>query len=104
MKRFNGGIALLAGWLLVWFLQLLLPTQGLSLEPERISPYALKTLLDKKGADVVVVDVRNKGSYAAGHIPRAISIPVAEIPNRHQELPRDQTIVLYCGGPGLGSP
>jgi predicted sulfurtransferase len=103
MKRFNGGIVLLAGWLLVWFLQLLLPTQGLSLDPERISPKDLKTLLDKKDGDVVVVDVRDKGSYAAGHLPGAISIPEAEIQNRHQELPRDKTIVLYCGGPGANS-
>lgn len=65
-------------------------------EPERISVAELKNLLDSE-ADVVVVDVRSRESYDAGHIPGAISMEYsAEIRARYSELPQDKTIILYC--------
>jgi hypothetical protein len=45
---------------------------------------------------VLVVDVRGKPSYDAGHIAGAISVPEVELDTRLDELPRDQEIVLYC--------
>jgi rhodanese-related sulfurtransferase len=50
---------------------------------------------------VVLVDVLSRESYAAMHIPGAISLPVAEIAQRAPEaLPdREAEIVAYCGGP-----
>ena len=65
-------------------------------EPERISVAELKDLLDNE-ADIVIVDVRSRESYDAGHIPGAISMEYsAEIVARYSELPQDKTIVLYC--------
>jgi len=52
-----------------------------------------------RGEDVVVVDVRPKEEYAAGHIPGAISLPVAELLDRIEELPADAEVVAYCRGP-----
>lgn len=46
--------------------------------------------------DAVLVDVRDKEYYEAGHAARAISIPLAELPARMNELPRDNQILLYC--------
>src|SRR2546429_1243089 len=52
----------------------------------------------KRGEDVVV-DVRPAEEFAAGHLPPAISIPLAELRRRLRELPRDKEVVAYCRGP-----
>ena len=51
------------------------------------------------GDDLVVLDVRPAAEHAAGHLPGAVSIPVAELRRRLAELPRDREIVAYCRGP-----
>jgi len=52
--------------------------------------------LASKGT-VTVVDVRGDDSFAAGHIPGAISIPLASIENRVEELRRlARPVVTYC--------
>src|SRR5438552_342652 len=53
----------------------------------------------KQGDDVVVLDVRPTEEFAAGHLPPAISIPLAELRRRLRELPRDREVVAYCRGP-----
>jgi rhodanese-related sulfurtransferase/DNA-binding transcriptional ArsR family regulator len=47
---------------------------------------------------VVLLDVRPEVEFAAGHLPGAINIPVAELEGRLAELPRDREIVAYCRG------
>jgi rhodanese-related sulfurtransferase len=51
------------------------------------------------GDDVVVLDVRPPEEHQAGHIPGAVSIPLAELRRRLGELPTDREIVAYCRGP-----
>ena len=46
----------------------------------------------------VVLDVRPAMEYAAGHIPGAVSIPLAELAERLDELPEDLEVVAYCRG------
>jgi rhodanese-related sulfurtransferase len=48
--------------------------------------------------DVLILDVRPKEEYVAGHIPGALSVPLEELESRLQELPADQEIVAYCRG------
>jgi rhodanese-related sulfurtransferase len=47
---------------------------------------------------VILLDVRPPAEYQHGHLPQAVSIPVADLPHRLNELPRDRTIVCYCRG------
>jgi rhodanese-related sulfurtransferase len=47
----------------------------------------------------LIVDVRPAADYAAGHVPGAISLPMAELRERLDELPTKIEIVAYCGGP-----
>ncbi|MEW9547735.1 ArsR/SmtB family transcription factor [Nonomuraea sp. NPDC050783] len=47
----------------------------------------------------LVLDVRPAADYAAGHVPGAVSVPMAELRERLAGLPRDAAIVAYCGGP-----
>jgi rhodanese-related sulfurtransferase len=49
--------------------------------------------------DVVLVDVRPKEEFAAGHIEGARSIPLDEFEQRLAELPADRDVVAYCRGP-----
>jgi rhodanese-related sulfurtransferase len=52
----------------------------------------------RRGA-VTLLDVRPEEEYRAGHIPGAISVPLAELDRRLSTLPRDREIVAYCRGP-----
>lgn len=47
-------------------------------------------------APPVIVDVRNPGEYAAGHIAGAVNIPLANLAGRLGELPPDRLVVTYC--------
>jgi rhodanese-related sulfurtransferase len=49
--------------------------------------------------EVVVVDVRPRAEYAAGHIAGARSIPIAELADDLASLPADVEVVAYCRGP-----
>jgi DNA-binding transcriptional ArsR family regulator len=49
--------------------------------------------------DVVVVDVRPRIEFDAGHIQGARSIPLEELERRLAELPPDAEVVAYCRGP-----
>jgi len=44
------------------------------------------------------VDVRSEEEYNSGHIEAAIHIPVTEIGDRLNELPKDRSIIVYCNG------
>jgi rhodanese-related sulfurtransferase/DNA-binding transcriptional ArsR family regulator len=48
---------------------------------------------------VVVLDVRPEEEYLAGHVPGALSVPVASLEAALQILPKDKEIVAYCRGP-----
>jgi rhodanese-related sulfurtransferase len=47
---------------------------------------------------VFIIDVRPRLEYENGHLPGAISIPVGELPEHLDELPRDRQIIAYCRG------
>lgn len=49
--------------------------------------------------EVLVLDVRPVEEYDAGHIPGALSVPVAELKKRMNGLPKNREIVAYCRGP-----
>jgi rhodanese-related sulfurtransferase/predicted transcriptional regulator len=67
---------------------------------EDVEEISRDELLRRAGAgQVTVLDVRPAAEYAAGHIPGAISIPIAELPQRLAELPAGAEIAAYCRGP-----
>jgi rhodanese-related sulfurtransferase len=49
--------------------------------------------------EVVLVDVRPREEFEAGHIEGARSIPIDELEQRMAELPADLEVVAYCRGP-----
>jgi hypothetical protein len=44
----------------------------------------------------IFVDVRSREDYETAHIPRAVSLPLADLAARYQELPREAEILAYC--------
>ena len=59
-----------------------------------------KELAERLGrGDVVLVDVRPRAEFDAGHIDGALSIPIDEFARRLAELPADHEVVAYCRGP-----
>lgn len=67
---------------------------------DRLEPISRAELLARaEVGDVVILDVRPGAEYAAGHIPRALSIPLKELETRLAELPADAEVVAYCRGP-----
>lgn len=48
---------------------------------------------------VTVLDVRPADEFAAGHLPRAVNIPLPELEHRLAELPPGAEVVAYCRGP-----
>jgi rhodanese-related sulfurtransferase len=52
-----------------------------------------------RAGEVTVVDVRPREEYVAGHIPGAISVPLADLPTRLRDLRKRHDIVAYCRGP-----
>lgn len=51
-----------------------------------------------QAGSVVVLDVRPREEYDAGHIPGAVSIPLEELVDKLDTIPADQDIVAYCRG------
>lgn len=67
------------------------------LRVDRIQPEELKRRLEA-GEDVVVVDLRHSMEFEAEPrtIPGALRMTTEEVEARHDEIPRDREIVLYC--------
>ena len=49
--------------------------------------------------NVVVLDVRPAYEYEQSHIPKSISMPIAQLKDKISELSSDTEVVAYCRGP-----
>jgi rhodanese-related sulfurtransferase/predicted transcriptional regulator len=58
-----------------------------------------EVLEEIRRGESTLLDVRPAQEFAAGHLPGARSIPLAELPARLAELPRQRPIIAYCRGP-----
>ena len=52
-----------------------------------------------KRGEVTVLDVRPQEEYDAGHIPGAVSVPLADLKKKLSSIPKSREIVAYCRGP-----
>jgi rhodanese-related sulfurtransferase len=51
---------------------------------------------DAGAPDLVLLDTRARDAFAKAHIPGAVNLPLAEIPQLAGKLPRDKELVTYC--------
>ena len=67
---------------------------------DELEPVPADELLDRAQAGLVtVLDVRPQEEYAAGHLPGAINVPLAELDKDLDRLNDGSEIVAYCRGP-----
>ena len=52
-----------------------------------------------RNGETLLLDVRPREEYEAGHIAGALSVPLDELKDFVAELPRDREIAAYCRGP-----
>jgi len=52
-----------------------------------------------QAGQVTLIDVRPREEYVAGHLPGALSVPLAELGRRVRDLPKRRDVVAYCRGP-----
>lgn len=64
---------------------------------DELEPVSGEELLARaREGSVLVLDVRPREEFEAGHIPGALCVPVEELADRLGELPRRQEVVAYC--------
>ena len=69
-------------------------------QKDELEPVPAKELLQRvRSGLVTVLDVRPEEEFAAGHLPGAVNIPVAELGKRLKELPKGKEVIAYCRGP-----
>jgi hydroxyacylglutathione hydrolase len=63
-----------------------------------MTPHALLDAIGS-GTAPVILDVRSRAEFAAGHVPGAINIPFNEVGRRVPELDsiRERPMLVYCG-------
>lgn len=61
----------------------------------QITVHELKDRLDR--GEVDVLDVRQPAEWSAGHVPGAVHITGAELPDRHDELTGPRPVAVTCG-------
>ena len=66
----------------------------------QLEPIDQEALLARvRRGEVTLLDVRPEEEFHAGHIPGAVSLPLAQLERRLSELPRRAEVVAYCRGP-----
>ena len=69
-------------------------------ERDALEPVSRKELSRRiKDGLVTVLDVRPEDEFSAGHLPRAINIPLRELARRLRDIPKEREVVAYCRGP-----
>lgn len=60
-----------------------------------IEPLQVQQMM-QKGEKFLLLDCREPWEYQTARIEGAILIPMREIPQKLEEIPKDQTVVVYC--------
>lgn len=69
-------------------------------ERDALEPVSRRELARRlRDGIVTVLDVRPADEFEAGHLPKAVNIPLRDLGRRLRELPKNQEIVAYCRGP-----
>lgn len=72
------------------------PDPPLGEETRQIEQLDVRAAAARSAAGALLVDVRERSEWDAGHAPGAVHIPYERIRERTHELPLDRPIVMYC--------
>ncbi len=62
---------------------------------ENVNPVEIQETVEK--GEIAVLDVRSQTEWDAGHIPGAVHIMLGTLPDRLEEVPQGQPILVQCG-------
>ncbi len=62
-------------------------------EIKQVQASAVRDLLAE---EAVIIDVREPGEFARGHVKGAVNIPFSQFRNRLDEIPKDVPVYLHC--------
>ena len=62
----------------------------------RVDSNEANTMLEADPNGTVVVDVRRDDEWVTGHVTGAIHIPVDDLNDRMDEVPRDKNVLFIC--------
>jgi rhodanese-related sulfurtransferase len=51
---------------------------------------------EPQGGDFLLLDVRARDAFAKAHIQGAVNVPLPELADLADQLPRDKELVTYC--------
>ena len=69
-------------------------------ERDTLEPMSRKELNQRlRDGLITVLDVRPEDEYAAGHVPKAVNIPLRELKRRLRQIPKNREVIAYCRGP-----
>ena len=76
-----------------WLMADLIRNRG---DKSQLSPVEATMLVNRE--DAIIIDVREQGEYAQGHIPNARHIPAGELDRRSKEMEKwkDHPVILCC--------
>ncbi len=60
---------------------------------KQVSVSAVRALVE---SGAYIIDVREPGEYAAGHLKGAVNIPLSQFRERMEEVPGDRPVYLHC--------
>ncbi len=60
---------------------------------------AVSIVEEVRRGDAVLIDTRPRSEFEAGHVSEALSVPLEELEEQLEKLPKDRRIVAYCRGP-----
>lgn len=69
---------------------------GLNLLYGRFRQVPVTKVRELVESNAFIVDVREKNEYAQGHLINAVNIPLSELRDRVDEIPKDRPVYLHC--------
>ncbi len=69
---------------------------GLNVLHDRYKQVPVTAVRELVEQNAVIIDVREKGEFANGHLLNAINIPLSELRDRMDEIPKDVPVYMHC--------
>jgi rhodanese-related sulfurtransferase len=64
----------------------------------QLTPEAVADRLRSRPNEILLLDVREPDERSTAHIEPSIHIPMRDVPDRREEIPKDREIIVYCHG------
>jgi hydroxyacylglutathione hydrolase len=63
---------------------------------QSIPSIGLESAERQRSDGVVVLDVRGEGEWSAGHIPGSLNLPLSDLEQRLDQIPRNRPVIVHC--------